>query len=271
MKGLIHFLIIGFVCSFIPVFADFLPSLQDEEEWKDYFVGFEQRSFDYGLTASGEGRFFPKSRRGKRVPSSRTVLVNVICEKKQSNGWRNQTRGTSDYETDLEPTLKPTAFELVNHFTGETKVTSKHRFERKAVEMSVSLTEGKQGSEKRAGIRVEIPDLYRLAFESTERDMKSEVRGDELVMINLKGKTVELGLEEDVDLAELDSINEGVRFFSIKSKKLEEKTLTMSIVGEGKGKMIVRRASATLFDGLVVTFYPDEAGPVEQWVRFEVK
>ena len=67
-----------------PSFAE-LPQMSDKTEWLGYFVGWEERSFDFGIGADGELIMHPK-KSGKRG-GHKDISIHYVVEEEIKGKW----------------------------------------------------------------------------------------------------------------------------------------------------------------------------------------
>ena len=261
MKAMFLPFFAGAVMSFVSfVRADTLPVIA-EKPWDGFWVGYEEREFDFGVKGTGAGEMFLKERvRGgtERITDTRSVVVNYLVEEKRGEAWQKRSLKEDELESELAASLEVKECSFVANYTGGAKMKVNHRFQDDEVFISIELLEGEKETGVRVGIEVEIPDLYRIIGDTDKRDIKRKMRGDKIQLIALDGKKVRYDLSDEINLETEKGLEEGVSEFSLECKNLAERTIVMRSAVEKTGKISFRQ-KGSLDEGFSVIWYPAAA------------
>ena len=193
------------------------------------WVGYEQREFDFGVSAKGVGELFMKERvRGgaERISKYRSLMVNYLVEEKRGEGWQKRSLKDDELESELDATTEAKECTFVANYTGGAKMKIHHRFDKDEIFISIELLE-KGSDDVRVGVEVEIPDLYRIQGDAEARDVKRMMRGDKILVKTMGGQKVKFALADEVNLETEKDLVDGVSEFSLESKNLAERTVLM--------------------------------------------
>ena len=252
------------------VTADTLPALT-EVPWLGFWQGYERREFDFGVNDRGEGELFLKERvKGdmERITDSRSVKVFYLVEEETGGAWKKRTLEVLELESEQAASddLKECSF--VAPYKGGTKVKINHRFDGDEVFITVEMLEGESQNPVRLGVEVLIPDLYRLATDIDQRELKKKLKGDKVAVETLAGKKMKFDLSDEINLETEKDLVDGVLEFSLDCKNLAEKTISMRSTVEKTGKIVFGQ-KGPMNEGFTATWYPmavEEGKPLPELV-----
>ena len=230
-----------------------LEQMSDKTEWLGYFVGWEEKNFDFGIGADGEVLMHPK-KSGKRG-AHKEFSIRYLLQEEIKGKWvtRNLLEEKGLVSTDpkgLDP-KKPVTIHAT--FTGDTKVEWVHVLSRGAMVLKPKVLEKTTENAIRVGLSVNLPRLYRFDEELEPRELKKQVGGDTLEGVRLKDrKKVRIKFHEtDKDVASDDFLKEGASEIEVKSEGFYGSTFVMSQSNEKVGRIDVE-AKGPLYNSFSV-------------------
>jgi len=218
-----------------------LPQMSDKTEWLGYFVGWEEKDFDFGVGADGEVLMHPK-KSGKRG-SHKEFSIRYLLQEEIKGMWvtRNllEEKGLeSADEKGLDP-KKPITINTT--FTGGTKIEWVHVLSRGNMVLKPKVLEKTTENAIRVGLSVNLPSLYRFDEVPEDRELKKKVGGDTLEGIRLKdGKKIRIKFHEnDKDVASEEFLKDGASAIEVKSESFYGSTFVMAQSNEKMGRIDV--------------------------------
>jgi hypothetical protein len=218
-----------------------LPQMSDKTEWLGYFVGWEEKDFDFGIGADGEVLMHPK-KNGKRGAHKEFAMHYILQEELNGKWVTRQLLPEKGLESANEKGLDPTKPVTVNTtFTGDTKIEWVHVLTRGAMMIKPKLLEKTTENPIRVGLSVNLPRLYRFDKELEERELKKQVGGDTIEGIRLKDKKkVRIKFHEnDKDITSEAYLQDGASAVEVKSEGFYGSTLVFAQSNEKAGRIDV--------------------------------
>lgn len=256
MKRLLLFATAALTTS--AILADELPVLTDKP-FLGAWIGYENQNFDFAINADGRAKLFVKQRQAgevARISPFHTIDIDYSVQEKVGENWVNRTIEENAFETDLEASAEVEKVEFVATFKGGTKVKVNHVFDGEEILTRIAQVSTESENELRVGIKVAFPNLYRLREERTERELKEEFDGDEIRATRIDNKRFKLDLQEDVKLSDEAFLKNGAIEYSIESKKLGNKTISLRNGKGSKGKILFEQTQS-LHLPLDAYWYPE--------------
>ncbi len=242
-----------------PLFAE-LPQMSDKTEWLGYFVGWEQRNFDFGIGSDGELLMHPK--KSNKRGGHKELSIHYVVEEEVKGRWvRRQFLKedglSSENEKGLDP-QKPVV--VVTTVTGETKVEWTHVVSRGQVVVTPKLLEKKTGNKIRIGMEFALPRLYRFTEKPDKRELRKKVGSDYLRGTRLKdGKKVRIKFDDvDNDITGEKFLRDGASDLEVKSKGILDKKVTIGNGSEKAGRLDVV-AKGPLYNSFKMIWMADMA------------
>ncbi|MEM9079688.1 MAG: hypothetical protein AAGC74_03245 [Verrucomicrobiota bacterium] len=237
-----------------------MPTLS-EKPWLGFWVGHEDKKYDFGIGGGGVGEvhFKKDSRDGiARISFQYLIKVQYFVEEELKGKWVRRQMVDDGFETEQEASDEVESFEFVSTFTGDTKAKFGHVIGRKDIRMTAALGESPSKNPLRVGIEFTIPNLYRYVKfdEMSEREAKKKLKGDEIRVQWLKGKKAKYDLSDEVNLSDESLAGEGAAAFSLESRQIAGSEFLLSL-GKPKTGRIVFKQAKSLHEGLKVIWYPE--------------
>ncbi|MDQ8188710.1 hypothetical protein [Roseibacillus persicicus] len=251
--------------------ADELPILT-EKPWEGVWVGYEEREFDYAIGGKeGAAKIYLKVKsKGEmeRISLFRALDVHFVLEEEIGGKWQKRSVEKDGFETTQAASVDAEKFELIATHKGGTKIKVVHELDGEEIKISTSIVETESKNPLRAGVEVVIPDLYRIREEIEERELKKKLKGDEIRAVGIDGKKFKFDLHDEVNLGDEKVLAKGAAEFSVESKNLAKKTISLSSEVAKTGKILFDQRKS-LHEGFKATWYPAETAagkPVPQLV-----
>lgn len=237
-----------------------LPQMSDKTEWLGYFVGWEEKEFDFGIGADGEPIMHPK-KSGKRA-SHKELTMRYLVQEQIKGKWVTRSflkdEGlASEAAKGLDP-KKPVS--IVTTHTGGTKVEWMHAISGGLVMLKPKVVEKTTENPVRVGFSISMPRLYRIEGELDKRELKDKVGSDVLSGVRVKdGKKVRVKFSDvDDDITSEEFLAEGASAIEVKSKAFNGGDLVMELKDE-KGGIIEVEPKGPLYNPFKLTWWPDPA------------
>ena len=263
------------ITGMAPVQAE-LPTLTDKE-WLGYFVGFEDKNFQLGVTTVGKILLKVKGKNGDVLGHSLAVDIGIVIEETQTDGKVVQRKIIPEsLESAQQATQKP------DHVAFRGKVTGDTGFE-------ATLTEGKAGEiilggrlldpetlkkPTRFSLVVKFPSAYEYAMKDsdkkTEKAFEDKIKKDRLQLILVDKKRAKLETAEPAG-AELQQIN-GVGVTAAQLGLAAYQGKEFEITASENSRMTISSAgSGPLHDGFSLNWSADPAKDPQGHARLAIK
>lgn len=242
------------------VFSASLPVLPDKP-WVGFWIGYEERDFDFGVGGKGEGELFLKERGREgmeRISLFRSLKFHYIVEEEIGGKWQRRTLEEDLFETGQAASAEVEKFDFVAAYKGGTKIRVSHFLDGKEIRIGTVLVSTESKNPIRVGVEVVFPDLYRLQEDISDRDLKKKMKGDEVRALRLDGRKLKFALYEEVSLADDAVLGKGASEFSLESQNLAKKTINLSLGAPKTGKILFEQKKP-LHTGFSAIWYPEKA------------
>jgi len=261
------------VASIAPCFAE-LPQMSDKTEWLGYFVGWEDRSADFGIGADGEALLHPK-KSGKRI-GHKEISIRYVIEEEINGKWvRRQLLDKVGVASANEKGLDPkTPVVLVTTVTGGTSVEWTHLVSRGEINVMPKLLEKKTENKIRIGMEFALPRLYRFEETPDARELKKKVGGDSIKAVRLKDKkSVRVKFHEvEDDITSEEYLADGASEIEVESEGILGNKFVMEIGGDKTGRIDVK-TKGPLYNSFRMIWMADMAklGEKDCFITFAVE
>jgi len=218
-----------------------LPQMSDKTEWLGYFVGWEEKVFDFGIGADGEVLMHPK-KSGKRGAIKDFSIRYLLQEEIKGKWVTRNLLAEKGLESADEKGVDPKKPVTVNTtYTGGTKIEWVHLLSRGAMVLKPRILEKTSENPIRVGLSVNLPRLYRFEKELEGRELRKKVGGDTLEGIRLKdGKKIRIKFHEnDKDVAGEEFLKDGASAIEVESGGFYGHTFVMAQSNEKAGRIDV--------------------------------
>lgn len=249
-----------------------LPQMSDKTRWLGYFVGWEERYFDYGYGADGSAKMHVVTKGEPMSHADFKVKINLQEEIKGK--WVTRKLIENGLETKDEASLDPK--KPVTHtmtVTGDTKVEIIQTLSKGRAIIKPKILEKRTENPVRVTVTFGVPNFFRHSEFEDDKEMKKFMRSDYVTMKRAdNGKKVKVKLyEKDIDLADEKMIPKGASEFEFAVKKMGGKAFNLQQGGDDVGVFEVQQHDP-FHEGFKVTWVPDQAklGEKDAYVSFAI-
>ncbi|MGJ8697395.1 MAG: hypothetical protein ACSHYF_13850 [Verrucomicrobiaceae bacterium] len=237
-----------------------LPEMSEGKEWLAYFVGWEERNFDFGVGADAEMVMMIKDDR-KRVPHKTFPIRQFLQEDFNGKAVYRKLAEENPHTSEDEKGLNPKGpVTLVTTYGGETQVEWTFLMDGGEMVIRPRIVGQKTKNPVRVGLQLWMPKMYYLDDDVSERELKKLVGKDTLEGVRVKdGKKVRLKFHEtDEDVNGEEYFQEGASEIEVKAKGLEDRTLVMKQGSPKAGKIMIE-AEKEIYHPFKLIWWPDPA------------
>ncbi len=263
------------VTSMVPVRAE-LPTLS-EKDWLGYFVGFEDKNSQLGVSTVGKILLKAKGKNGDVLGHAQAVDIGMVIEETQADGKVVQRKIKPETLESAQPaTHKP------DHVAFRGKVTGDAEFE-------VTVTEGKAGEILLGGklldpgkskgalkfsLVVKFPNAYASAKKDgdkkTEKAFEDKTKKDrlQLILVDKKRVKIETSGTVDADLPQINGVGIAAAQLGLAAYQGKEFEVTAS---ENSLMTITPAGAGPLHDGFALSWSADPAKDPQGQARLAIK
>lgn len=158
-----------------------LPQMTESAKWLGYFVGYEERSWDFGFGADGEGLLLVKKGKDRMVHDA--FKVQPLIQQKREGRWtfRSAEEWTSEDPKGVNPKKPVTVRLKAKEGTEADFMMTVHGGK---LILKPKFVDKKVADEVRMGVQISVGDFYRVAekmsknAEFEEKDLKKLTKAD---------------------------------------------------------------------------------------------
>ncbi len=247
---------------------------EDQKQWLGYFVGWEEKSYDFGIGSDGENILHIKKSGDRKTHKSfdiRYVVQEQINGKWTNRNFLKEEGLTSTTEKGVNP-KKPVA--VIATVTGDTKIEFLHAKSNGSMVVKPKLIEKKTENPIRVGLEIRMPRMYRIEKDIEKRALKKKVGGDYISGKRLKdGKKVKVKfINTDDDITGEKFLKEGASEIEVKSGAFIKRKLQVKQPSEKSGHIEVV-ADGPLYKRFKLIWWAnsEKLGEKETFVTFSVE
>ena len=260
-----------------PVCAE-LPGLS-EKEWLGYFVGYQDKKFQFGITSQGRATIKVLGKGGVPLNQRLAIPLEFVVEEVMPDGKTMAKKVKPETLESAQPaTTKPEKMVIRGKVTGDATFEVFVNEDRGVISLGGRLVDPGALTKNplRFSLRVKFPDAYPSGKAAGDKDkekaLKDKMKNDRLQLTWSDGKRVKQATDKSIDAGSKEINGPGivamqVEFNSYDEKKLEFTASENSLIALSGGP------AAPLHDGFTVTWMADPAKDPEGKARitFEVK
>ncbi|MCX8497430.1 MAG: hypothetical protein ORN51_14710 [Akkermansiaceae bacterium] len=261
--------------SMVPVRAE-LPMLS-EKDWLGYFVGSDNKNYQFGVSTMGKIQLKAKSKTGAVLGQSQAVDIGIVVEETQADGKVVERKMLPESLESAQPaTRKP------EHVVIRGKVTGDVGFE-------MTITGGKSGDILLGGklldssqlkgtskflIVVKFPNAYADAKKDgdkkTEKTFEEKIKKDrlQLILVDKKRLKIETSGVAVADLTQINSVGIAAAQLGLSAYQGKEFEVTAS---ENSMMKIVPAGAGPLHAGFTLSWSADSAKDPKGQAQLAVK
>lgn len=260
-----------------PVSAE-LPGLE-EREWLGYFVGFQNRKFQFAITSQGKAAIKVIGKKGEPLAKKLTIPIEFLVEEIRPNGKPSvKNLMPETLESAQAATLKPQQIVIRGKVTGEASFEVFVNEDRGVISLGGRLLDPGTLTKNplRFSIRVKFPDAYPNAKatgdKKEEKELKEKSKNDRLQLSWTEGTRVRQATDKPVAAGSKEINGPGIAAMQVEFSSYDEKKFEFTASPSSK-MTLSGGPAAPLHQGFTVTWLADPAKDPEGKARFsfEVK
>ncbi len=264
------------VAGISPVSAE-LPMLQ-EKEWLGYFAGFENKKYQFGITAQGKAAIRIIGKKGDPMSQKLAIPVEFTIEEISPDGKATvKSIKPESLESAQAATDKLKAITIKGKVTGDASFELYIDEDRGVMAFGGRLLDpGTLKNPLRFSIRVKIPNVYEDTNKGVDKKeqkaFEDKVKGDRVQLAWTDGKRVKQDADKPVDANSKELNGPGISAAQIALSPYDEKKLEFTASANSAMKLTGEQA-APLHGGFSLIWAADAAKDPEGKARlsFEAK
>jgi len=248
-----------------PVCGGSLPMLE-EKPWAGYFIGYESRSFHFGIDIDGGMRLMPVGKNGEAATHHVVTSLSFVIEEVLGVGkvkvhpidgesLSTETEATDDPEDEIKmlgKTKTGIGFEL------------SAEFDRGKVILGGKVTDpGGVTNPLRVAVRTNFPSVYS-KDDPEDREFQKKVKRDNVAVKTLDGGREKYDANEAIEAEKVNG--KGLSWVEVEFAGFNEKNFEYEVEGAGALEFVYKGAKP-LYGGVSLYFRPDPAKDKEGKAR----
>lgn len=260
-----------------PVSAE-LPGLE-EKDWLGYFVGFQNKKFQFAITSQGKAAIKVIGKKGEPLAKKLTIPVEFLVEEIRPDGKASVKNLMPETLESAQPaTLKPQQIVIRGKVTGEASFEVFVNEDRGVISMGGRLLDPGTLTKNplRFSIRLKFPDAYPSAKaagdKKEEKELKKKLKNDRLQLSWTDGTRVRQPTDKAVDAGSKEINGPGIAAMQVEFSSYDEKKFEFT-ASPSSTMTLAGGPAAPLHQGFTLTWLADAAKDPEGKARlsFEVK
>lgn len=265
------------VAGVAPASAD-LPGLA-EQEWLGYFVGFQNKKFQFAITSQGKATIKVIGKKGEPLAQKLTIPVEFLVEEIRPDGKPSVKNFQPETLESAQPaTNKPQQIVIRGKVTGEARFEIHVNEDRGMISLGGRLLDPGTLTKNplRFSIRLKFPDAYPNAKaagdKKEEKELEHKMKNDRLQLSWTDGKRVKQATDKAVDAGSNEINGPGIAAMQVEFSSYDEKKFEFS-ASENSTMRLSGTLAAPLHEGFTLTWMADPAKDPDGKARlsFEVK
>lgn len=265
------------VAEISPVSAE-LPGLE-AEEWLGYFVGFQNRKFQFAISSHGKAAIKVMGKKGESLAKKLTIPVEFLVEEIRPDGKPSVKNLMPETLESAQPaTLKPQQIVIRGKVTGGASFEVFVNEDRGVISLGGRLLDPGTLTKNplRFSIRVKFPAAYPNATatgdKKDEKELKEKSKNDRLQLSWTDGTRVRQPTDQAVAAGSKEINGPGIAAMQVEFSSYDEKKFEFAASPSSK-MTLSGGPAAPLHQGFTVTWLVDPAKDPEGKARlsFEVK
>ena len=260
-----------------PVSAE-LPG-REEKEWLGYFVGFQNRKFQFAITSQGKAAIKVIGKKGEPLAKKLTIPVEFLVEEIRPGGKPNVKNLMPETLESAQPaTLKPQQIVIRGKVTGEASFEVFVNEDRGVISLGGRLLDPGTLTKNplRFSIRLKFPDAYPNAKangdKKEEKELQEKSKNDRLQLSWTDGTRVRQPTDKAVAAGSKEINGPGIAAMQVEFSSYDEKKFEFAASPSSK-MTLSGGPAAPLHQGFTITWLTDPAKDPEGKARlsFDVK
>lgn len=260
----------------LPAAAE-LPGLK-EKEWLGYFVAFQNKKFQFSMTAQGKTAIKVLNKKGDPLNQKLAIPVEFVVEELLPNGKTTvKALQPESLESAQEATEKPRGIVIKGKVTGDAAFEASINEESGVISLGGRLLDPGTLTKNplRFSIRLRIPDAYASTAKSEDEDKEKEkledkMKGDRIQLIWTDGKRVRQPTDKSVDAASKEINGPGISALEVEFSSYDEKKIELS-ASPNSAITLSSPKAGPLYEGFLVTWMADPAKDPEGKARLTIE
>jgi hypothetical protein len=245
--------------------------MMTEREWLGYFVGFENKKYQFGLAADGKGGVKFVDNKGNKPATKPAVAVDFLVEELFPDGKvtvRSIIR--ESLESDHPATNKISQAVIRGKVTGDASFEAFLNEDRGTISLGGRIID--QGTLKnplRFAIRLTFQEAYKYDTLDDKQKIKAfenKTKNDRLQFIRTDNKRVKQSLFDEVDAKSAEVNGPGVTAIQLEMNSNFDRRLEISAT-ENSSMQLSNNAPSPLYKGFLLTWSADPAKDPEAKAR----
>lgn len=259
----------------LPASAE-LPGLS-EKEWLGYFVGFENKKFQFGITSQGKTRIKVIGKKGEPVSQKLTIPVEFLVEEIMPNGKATVLAVLPESLESAQPaTAKPQNLAIKGKVKGDASFEVFVNEDRGMISLGGRLVDPGTLTKNplRFSIRLKFPDAYpygRAAGDKKkEKAFEDKIKNDRLQLTWADGKRLKQDTDKAVDAGSKEINGPGITALEVEFSTYDEKKFDLTASPSSLIALSGAQA-APLNEGFTVTWMADPVKDPEAKARLGIE
>jgi hypothetical protein len=235
-----------------------LPALEDKP-WTGHFVGYENRSYTFGFTSLGKGKFEVIASNGRKVSFLLAPSFNVVIEETMPDGKVVSRQIVPDsLESDQEATTKPDKIEIRGKTTGDATFVLQIEENRGTIQFGGRITDPGTLTKNpiRLVLRFGIPSIYAREKDTESKAFENKTKKDEIRVRGMDGRRVKIDPFEALDASGDKATGKGLTTVELEMAGYQGRKLEWTSTGDAKIELW-NRTPGPLHSGFSINWAPD--------------
>lgn len=255
-----------------------LPGLS-EKEWLGYFVGFQNKKVQFGITSQGKATIKILGKEGVPLNQRLAIPVEFLVEEVMPDGKISAKKIKPETLESAQPaTNKPEKMVIRGKVTGDASFEVFVNEDRGVISLGGRLLDRGTLTKNpvRFSLRLKFPDAYPSAKtagdKDKEKDLKDKMKNDRVQLTWSDGKRVKQAADKAIDAGSKEINGPGIVAMQVEFTTYDEKRLEVT-ASENSSMSLSNTQSAPLNEGFMLSWMMDPAKDPEGKARlsFEVK
>ncbi len=251
------------VAGISPVSAE-LPGLE-EKEWLGYFVGFQNKKFQFAISSQGKATIKVIGKKGEPLTRKIAIPVEFLVEEIRPDGKISVKNIKPETLESAQPaTNKPQQIVIHGKVTGEASFEVFVNEDRGVISLGGRLLDLGTLTKNpvRFSIRLKFPDAYpnqkATGDKKDENELKDKTTNDRLQLSWTDGTRVKQPADKAVDAGSKEINGPGIAAMQVEFSSYDEKKFEFT-ASESSSMSLSGTQSAPLYEGFMLTWVADPA------------
>jgi hypothetical protein len=261
--------VLGALAFVGPVCGGSLPMLE-QKPWEGYYVGYEGRTFHFGIDIDAGMRLMPVNKKGEAATHHVVTPVYFVIEEVVGEGkTKAHPIDTETLSSETGATAKPKGEILIKGKTnsGVGFVLSAEFDRGKAILGGKITDQGGLTNPLRVAVRANFPAVYRKE-DAEDREFQKKVKRDNVSVKTLDGGREKFDANVPIEAGKVNG--KGLSWVEVEFFGFYEKNFEFEVEGAGALEFDYK-GEKKLYDGVPLFFRPDPAKDKDGAARVVIK